>query len=202
MYYLINRHIQQIQQLIPQSDIDGYEYLRQNVQEAGTAQYQKAYKSYWKLNIARLSPAFYQAYFQLLQDSLNNNPPNIQEITQWLYDISARASDHRIIHFSFATKLRHMLDQHSPIYDSRVASFFLFTAPNQHNPRQRITEYINFYKFLVNVYGRVLRLGLLAHSIDSFRQQLNTQNFSDEKIIDSLIFYFVRLLREDGVEYE
>jgi len=45
----------------------------------------------------------------------------------------------------------------------------------------------------------VLNGGLLATAIQEFRLKLNPQHFTDEKIVDSLIWAFVGLLRKGAL---
>jgi len=87
-----------------------------------------------------------------------------------------------------------------PVYDSRVARFCFFEEPGRDLPlEERIRRLVAFHDFLIREYARILSVGLLAPAIRAFRQRLRPQHFSDEKIIDSLIWSFVNLLRNGAL---
>jgi hypothetical protein len=46
----------------------------------------------------------------------------------------------------------------------------------------------------------VLQNNLLAPAVQEFRLRLNPQHFTDEKIVDSLIWAFVGLLRKGALQ--
>jgi hypothetical protein len=96
------------------------------------------------------------------------------------------------LQFSYPTKLCHMVSPKLPIYDSRVARFYLFQEPSTHWPLPtRITAYVAFHDFLRNEYARILSGNLLKPAIDGFRQRFNPKQHTDEKIIDWLIWAFI-----------
>jgi hypothetical protein len=65
MYDLINQYAQTVVGTIPREHVTDYEWLIQNVGQANTSGYQNRYRRFWAMNPARLSPAFYLAYFSL-----------------------------------------------------------------------------------------------------------------------------------------
>lgn len=80
-----------------------------------------------------------------------------------------------------------------------VAAFYFFFDPHRGLAlAERIAEFVVFHNFLQVEYNRILNNGLLANSIQAFRQQFNPQCFTDEKVIDSLIWGFVVLLMNGG----
>jgi hypothetical protein len=92
-----------------------------------------------------------------------------------------------------------MRDIHRPVYDSQVSAFYFFIKPSLNAALQeRINGYVHFYNFLTNEYARILRNSLLAASIDEFRRHYDPKYFTDEKIIDSLIWSFVGLRKRDA----
>jgi len=199
MYALINQHIQIILRSIAPDHATEYDWLIQNVSQAGTAEYQANYRQYWAMNAARLSPAYCATYFQELQAALTN-PPALRSLVGKLYKTPTQGSGKQSLQFSFATKLLHTANCQSPIYDSFVAAFYFFQAPDSGRPLEgRITELVAFHDFLCKEYERVLANGLLAESIQAFRSQFNPQHFTEEKIIDSLIWAYVGLLNNGGL---
>jgi hypothetical protein len=95
-----------------------------------------------------------------------------------------------------------MTNPRLPIYDSMVADFYFYDSPANKQPlAQRIKHLVSFHDFLTSEYARILRLGLLSPAIQMFRQQFNPLHFTDEKIIDSLIWAFVSQLKNGGLPH-
>lgn len=200
MYRLINGHIVQILDSINNDHISDYDWLVQNIQQVANPLYQTRYKTFWRLNAARLSPNYCGVYFQRLQDGLNNNPPQIAELANELYLIPTHNNGRQALQFSFCSKLCHMLNRQIPIYDAMIRDFYFFTEPDRGLPLpQRINEYAQFHQFLTQEYNRILAQGLLAQSIQAFRQHFNPQHFTDIKVIDSMIWAYVSILKNGGV---
>ncbi len=111
-------------------------------------------------------------------------------VVNQLYDIPRNVNDGRSLQFSFVSKLIHTVDPHSPIYDSKVKGFYCFIEPTRANPIPvRIAGLLEFHKKLAIEYQRV-KDGLLTQAIQQFRQYFNPESktFTDEKVIDSLIW--------------
>jgi hypothetical protein len=199
MYDLINQSAQTVVDTIPTEHVTEYEWLIQNMAQATAPDYQKRYRRYWAMNAAQLSPAFYSAYFGALNAAVGQ-PPTLSSVAQTLHGASSRKNGQKSLQFSFATKLLHMTNPRLPIYDSQVAAFYFFQEPEIKDPddpkdlRRRISVFIRFHRFLRREHKRVLQHNLLATSIQEFRLRLNPQRFTDEKIVDSLIWAFVGLL--------
>jgi hypothetical protein len=150
------------------------------------------------MNAAQLSPAFYTAYFGALTAAISN-APTLSSVAQTLHAASARQNGQKSLQFSFATKLLHMTNQHLPIYDARIAAFYFFATPANKDLQRRINRFVSLHSFLIAEYARVLNGGLLASAIQEFRLRLNPQHFTHEKIVDSLIWAFVALLRKGAL---
>jgi len=201
MYYLINSHIQQIIASIEYDHISDYDWLIQNVHDVAAPNYQRKYRTFWRLNAALLSPDYCQAYFARLGAGLiNNDPPRLDDLVTELYDISTHQNGRQSLQFSFCSKLCHMLNNQMPIYDGLIRSFYYFDEPDRKLPlQQRVNQYVQFHQFLINEYNRILNQGLLTLSIQAFRQRFNPQHFTDIKVIDSLIWAFIGKLRNNGL---
>jgi len=151
------------------------------------------------MNAAQLSPAFYDTYFNTLVAAMSQ-PPTLNSVAHTLHAASARQNGQKSLQFSFATKLLHMTNQHSPIYDSQVAAFYFLQEPSTEvGLQQRINGLVDFHGFLAQEYARVLKGGHLVSAIEEFRHRLKPQRFTDEKIVDSLIWAFVALLRKGAL---
>ncbi len=198
MYDLINAHIDTIlkQKIIP-SHVNDYSCLIQNLSQITGSQFQKKYRGFWVMRFP--CQAYCQIYFQTLQAAMTN-PPTLNVLAENLYNTPSRKDGSLTLEFSFATKLLHMINPQTPIYDSKVAAFYFFQEPNSKRPLQeRIARFCAFHAFLIQEYQRVLQNGLLASSIRTFRQKFSLQNFTDEKVIDSLIWAYVVLLQDGAL---
>ena len=199
MYNLINIHIQSILGTIPLYHVQEYDWLIQYLNQCATPLYQRRYKRYWKLNSARLSANYCNVYFNSLQEA-QVNIPAIENLLLQLYNTPVHRNDQQSLQLSFTSKLIHMVNPNAPIYDSNVADFYFFYTPNFRRPVQiRINTFNEFYTFLVQEYARILNGNLLAPSIQAFRQRFNPIYFTDEKIIDSLIWAYVDMLKNGAL---
>jgi hypothetical protein len=189
MYSIISTFQELIIDGIGPQDVTEYDWLCQHVREADTAAYQQRYKNFWGMNVAQLSSGFYATYFNFLKLSA---VPALKTLCQTLFDSSTRRDGRQTLQFSFATKLLHTLDPRLPIYDSFVARFFLFEPPSSDCPlSERIGRLIAFHDFLIAEYRRLINGGHLETAISTFRQRLNPQQQTDEKIIDWLLWSYV-----------
>ena len=193
MYALICKKEQTVIGAIANSDVQRYEWLVANLAQANTQSYQDEYNRFWQMNSFKgLSSQFYQTYFNFLDPA--KPMPSLRRVCEALYQIP-RAQGDQALQFSFATKLRHMLNRELPIYDGRVASFYLFGEPSIKIPLpQRINGFIVFNNALKREYRRVLITGVLAQPIEGFKKRFsNPPLHTDVKIIDWLIYAFVQL---------
>ena len=188
------------------SHVRGYDSLRDRINECGSPEYQKEYRSFWAMNVARLPKEFYDGYSKLLSQGVRTGvtPGNI---AMELLSHPGSAHEQPRLQYSFASKLLHMLDPSQPIYDSKVAAFYFYIPPNVKSPDQKAINLDEFHSFLTLEYQRILRDGLLHDAIKLFRQVYEPVWFTDEKIIDSLIWAFVDTLNkwpsiERGIMYE
>ena len=189
MYNLIDQFAKEIVSTIPPEHVTEYDWLLQNVGHVSTPGYQQKYRSYWALNVARLNPSFYRAYFNAL-GTAPTQKPTLSNVVHILYNASTNRSGRKSLQFSFATKLLHMANPQLPLYSSEVTAFFFFELPAG-EIKQRLTKLVAFHDFLIREYARVLKNGLLAGAIQEFRLRLRPQHFTDEKVVDSLIWAFV-----------
>lgn len=204
MYNLINNHIEVISNNAPLAQhFADYLWLKENypnIEIAHNEEYKNKYANFWRMNQARLPQEYKDQYFGLLQNIRDNNQQTITEIVDILYAIPINGINK--VQFSFSTKLLHTTNNNSPIYDSLIKDFFFFAnIKDDIDYETKKNKYINQYNFLNNEYIRVLDNHLLSHSINYFRElyQLNN-SITDVKIIDSIIWSFVKYLREGGIE--
>jgi hypothetical protein len=202
MYSFINKNADKVVASVTRDFVTEYSWLIQNAipSQIGTPAYQKRYRKYWSMNLSQLSPDFFLAYFRILAKARREQIP-LDRIVNYLYEASTRMNGQKSVQFSFATKLLHMTDQHLPVYDSQVAEFYFFQAPTRGSFEERLAALTEFYEYLRVEYARVLKNGLLSTAIKAFRREFPENKFTDEKIIDSLIWAFIKLLRSRQIDY-
>jgi hypothetical protein len=207
MYSVICKNQNAIISAIDPQDVQEYESLVSRIGQANNSQYQKEYKTFWIMHRAHLGPGFDQAYFSALHHGALNPTqpiPALSSLCQMLYQFPRLKGD-QALQFSFATKLRHMLNRHLPIYDDNIAGFYLFQKPYwlpATDLKQRINALMVFQNFLISEYKRILGNGLLQNPIAAFKRQFkNPARHTDVKIIDWLILNFVTLAEKKKINW-
>ncbi len=199
MYELINKNINPILDSISEKHISDYEWLLNNKHNIGY-HFKRRYKSFWQLNAALLSDEFCDEYFLEIQNSLKKGSVDLRDITKKFYDIPSNKKGANKLQFSFCTKLCHVVSPCLPIYDAMVRDFYFFKEPNRKLfLSMRIEEIMYFYDFLVGEYDRIISEKLLENSIWAFYERFNAQNFTTQKVIDSLIWAFIGFVRSGSV---
>ncbi|WP_295587696.1 hypothetical protein [uncultured Lamprocystis sp.] len=195
MFRLIETHIRSIVGSIPAAHVRDYDWLVENIDRAGESEYQSKYRAYWAMNAARLGPSYYQEYFGRLA-AATDSMPTLGNLAGDLYKLPTHRNERQSLQFSFATKLIHMKNRRLPIYDSQIAAFYFFREPARTlSLGNRISQLESFHGFLRSEYARILANDLLAASITAFRAAFLPVYFTDEKVIDSLLWAFVSRLR-------
>lgn len=196
-YDRINSNIQDILDSISNEHVWLYDWLVQNFNRVGEDEYQKRYKTFWRLNGAGLSRGFCDHYFHYLLTA-GDTVPRLDELALELYQVPIRPNKYAL-QFSFCTKLCHMLDRNMPIYDSNIRDFYDFKVPSYYLPVQlRIENLVEFHRYLVHEYQRVLHEGILDDAILAFLERFNPEHFTDIKVIDSLIWAYSHKKEEEG----
>ena len=202
MYSLIEKSSNLIVQSIGTEFVKEYDWLIDTLETKNVAadkQYQERYKRFWAMNVARLSPSFIGAYFYYLEENKRGLKLDLAQLCQKLYEIPTNTKGGKSLQFSFVTKLLHMVSPELPIYDSMVRKFYFLPEPNSKiDLKKRLHEYKTVYDFLTREYRRVLNENLLTKAIEVFRFTLKPQSHTDIKIIDSLIWKFVSMARNEA----
>ena len=163
--------------------------------------YEKNFIHFYALNAAHLDKSFLKNFFEKLFDEKYQKmgaKEVLEEIlNEWEKD------GFNSVQFSFATKLVHSINGKTPIYDSKIASFYIL--PNFHNLSNKDSKIAlckNIYDFLEDEYAKIKREKKLDNAITLFKDKLIKENFnqidsiSDEKIIDYYIWQFTKMLQD------
>jgi len=204
MYQLINNNIHLLLDGINREDhVDPYISIREKFdnQESNTPEFKSTYRKFYQLNAARLSEGFCESYFGLLEENRNNEEIQVESIVNQLYQLESNSKGTHAVHFSFASKLAHTVNNTLPVYDSMVAAFYFFPdIKTNWNKDRKVQEYIASYQFLMSEYDRVIESNLLGHAIVQFRARFEVGvEYSDVKLIDTLIWRFTSLLKSGAI---
>jgi hypothetical protein len=167
------------------------------------SQYQGNYADYWQFQ--GVDTQWRESYFRELESALFGQPPDLGSLLNTLYNtpsfVRKNGRPQHNLHFVFATKLLHTVNPNLPIYDTRTGCFYGFQLPSaQQQTASRIATCVDFYNWLIDEFTRVLNLGILANAMREFRQHQppDSQQFSDHKVMDSLIWMFVDVQQRAG----
>jgi hypothetical protein len=204
VYDLINSNITKLVGTVNRSDVDPFIWMTRALHSCDVSQdreFQQEYCSYWALNGAGLGQPFRRAYFSLLEQAkCAPEQASVEGITRTLYEIPINAKVEKALQFSFASKLVHMINPGLPVYDRMVESFYFLPRSYAGTAEKKLANLLRSYRFFVSEYDRILREGLLASAIEELRRrfQLPT-DYSDQKIIDTLIWKFVPFLESGAL---
>ena len=117
-----------------------------------------------------------------------------------LHRIPVNVTEKKSLQFSFASKLAHMVNPRLPVYDRMVETFYFLPRSYFGTPDNKLLNLMSSYHFLVGEYERVLRERLLEPAVHAFRQRFAlSADYTDEKIIDTLIWKFIPFLEKGAV---
>jgi hypothetical protein len=212
MYALINKHIEKLLDGISKiRHVQPYVDIGRLFSEGNSSsdEFKANYRKFYQLNAARLSEDFCARYFQTLEQNRGSEQLNLFDVVDTLYQFPSNSKGKKAVHFSFATKLVHTVDQNSPIYDSMVAAFYFFPEIKPGwSKATKIAEYRRQYQFLEKEYKRILDDELLSTSIVAFRKRFQLDElYSDCKVIDTLLWRYTAYLkggaiRDEQVQYD
>jgi hypothetical protein len=205
MYARLNENIDLLcSQIDPVSDIRPYVQLTEILWKTNVSaddDFQRTYRKYWQLNAARLGSQFVSAYFTYFENLKQANEIALERVVRDLFEIPTHGDGRQSVQFSFASKMVHMLRPRVPVYDSMVEAFFFLPSGSQPEKMERkLKRLLESHRFLTTEYDRVLREGLLRPAITTFRTRFCVGNdYTDEKIIDTLIWKFVSFARSGAI---
>ena len=160
-------------------------------------------EAFWRITAGHVGEEWREHFFRILDECKRNRNTDVAAITMSLASVPRNKSGSRALDFSFASKLVHMIDPTAPIYDALIAAFYFFDAPSSGSITVRLPEMCEFYDFLRREYQRVKDQRLLGDALSEFRRTHSAaRRFTDEKVIDFLIWTYVRLLRSGAQRHD
>lgn len=170
-----------------------YQFLVSEFAKGSVAEnqvFQFMYRSFYRLDVAGLTPEFKSKYFWLLETSRNSKSVDIKQLTKVLYDLPNRKGQ-KSLQFSFVTKLANTVQPAHTIYDAEVASVFGFRPPHNYKAFDvRLEEYLAFYVRLSDIYNEILKRDHLLAPRQMFREMYGVQqkSFPDIKVLDFIFW--------------
>lgn len=151
--------------------------------------FQFVFRSFYGMDRAGLSSDLKKHFFKLLRQKEGD----LKIILDELYEIPS-LKKLNAVHFVFATKLLHTLDDGNPIFDSRVAKV-VGRPVNDADKDTRIRYCIEFYAQLKNTYHDLLEEDGIKKVIQEFRKKFHVtrEQISDEKVLDFIIWTLGKL---------
>ncbi len=192
MYYSINEIIKNKEKIFSRlksrvKDIERYFFIKKEFQKGNilsNPEFQDVYKTFYVMRAAGLTPEFFEEYFKIL----SNGETDLKKTLNKLYEIPRRKGD-KAVHFSFATKLLHTVDNGLPIYDFLVGGAFNLKVERQ-DKDAKINSCIEAYERLRLYYKELLNDDKIKKIILDFRKEFDcdTEKISDTKILDFIIW--------------
>ncbi len=207
MYSLINKHIDRLltEGFRPEYLPEYFNLLVENPEKVRTNEYQRTYVTTWKLGRLGFDDRHWGEYFNRMYNLLQNPPSNSEAWLKELHDLASSLYQiktkrlRNVLPFSACTKLAHIVNNHLPIYDSKVAAFYLWSPTAARAFERRIMDHLEFYNKLLLEYAKVIQTGLLNEAIEEFRRRFYSRVCTDERILDFLIWSWVGFCRRQGV---
>lgn len=185
--------------------VEDYAWLMKRLRDVNVSEnteFQRRYKHFWAMNVARLDGAYLNEYFSYLEASKNagRTTSGAVDVAKHLYGFQTGKSGRQSLQFSFASKLVHMIDPTRPVYDRLVERFYFLPEPKG-SGLGRLEELNESYEFFKREHARILKLGLLDPAIAVFERRFSNLaiTMTKEKIIDSLIWGYVSWLAKGAV---
>ena len=208
MYSLINQHVEPLLDGLSKGTpstpphFEEYCWLFERLQQGDVTtdtDFQRRYKAFWSMNVARLDKSYLAEHFRFLeQHKLERPAPSVEAVARHLYAFPTGTDGRKTLQFSFASKLVHMISPAMPVYD-RMVEHFYFLPNGSETGLDRLGKLMKSYDFLVGEHRRIIGANLLQEGIDACRRRFPNANLTNEKIIDSLIWSFVSKLQSGWV---
>ncbi len=203
MYSIINQYSELIIKSFDYNkDIQPYHYLKYKYEKKEIDnKFKSYYINYYRLSSARLSEKFLDGYFNFLISNYKNQQITIKEILDYLAEIECNKNRDKKLHFSFASKLLHTINDVKPIYDSMIAQFyFLPEIKSEWSKEKKKETFEKNYNFIEIEYERIITNNLMNEVFIKFNDKIeNSSNISNVKKIDFILWMYVKLLKSGKV---
>ncbi|WP_226036325.1 hypothetical protein [Aquibacillus saliphilus] len=156
-------------------------------------------RSFYNLDNLSVTAEFEQKYFELIErERLNDNRPNIVEITNALYQVKNR-NGNPSMKFPLVISMLHLKNPYFPTFDNNVATLFGFTSTNHlAGFNRKMKRLIEQYRHLFVTYQQLLGDSDIINLINQIEKKMNDNKYSrlpKIKKLDLLINEATELLK-------
>ena len=151
------------------------------------------FRSFYRIDNAKFSNKLKDKYFELL----SKKEDNLGIILSELHRIP-NLKGLNCIHFSFATKLLHTLDNNNPIYDTEVSRVLHITTIKKGTKEVKIKSCEEKYLKLKEIHESLLKDKEIQKLISRFRKNFNVkpEHISDVKVLDFIVWSLGKLKKK------
>jgi hypothetical protein len=170
---LFNKNGGAILDNISQEEIDRYLFLRSRIGDADVPEdtdFRNTFKEAYRLDRKRLSQAFKERYFQLMEEAKAEEQFDFFAGFRELYGENNRTKLGPV-QFSFLTKMANTINESYPIYEKPLADLFEFKRPQRHKQtaRERLRIYMDFYNHVQETYQEMIEEELIYDLLKVFK---------------------------------
>ena len=169
-------------------EIEVYLFLRKQFKETNVSKnlvFQYMFRKYFVMD--RWTDDQYTTQFFKTMQRLRPNA-HIDQIPSVCKDLKLHDKTGKI-HFSYATKMFHLLNPEIPIYDSMVAKVFRFNPPYSRQEDIKLNKYLEFLKHISKCYEAIKKedkIDSLIASIQEEYPQIRKAGYT--KVMDFMIW--------------
>src|ERR1035437_8173798 len=149
----VNHNSERIVRNLQKESIDVYKFIQHEFKKEPVSQntlFQFAFRSFYRLDSAGLTPEFKKKFFELFEENVKKEKPNMTETIQELANIR-NFKNQNTVQFSFVTKMFHTIDTNHRTYENEVITLFGFKQPyGEKDINKKIEKYNKQYQEICN----------------------------------------------------
>lgn len=188
---------------LPKTSVPVYDYIQKEFKKGDIKNnmvFQYVFSSYYGLNNAGLTYAFRTLFFEIMNDSINEEKIDLNDVVLKLWEERNRKGK-KSVQFSFTTKMVHTINNKYPIYDNQIAYLFGFRQPYHIKDfNKKMAVYSKQYDEIKYSYENILKRDMLGSIIGGFRERYNKYQISDIKILDFIFWQAGKIKRRENKE--
>jgi hypothetical protein len=170
---LFNKNGGAILDNISQEEVDRYLFLRTRISDVEVSEdkdFRDTFKEAYRLDRKRLSQAFKERYFELMEETKSEERFDFYAGFRELYGENGRTKLGPV-QFSFLTKMANTIDESYPIYEKPLADLFEFKQPQRHKQtaRERLRIYMDFYNHVRDTYQELIEEEMIYDLLKVFK---------------------------------
>jgi len=205
VYQCINKNIDNLLDEIGHEHVKDYEFLLNELSSINVAKdinYQTKYRTFWVMRYISPDSDFNTKYFEFLENNKNKKSVTLDEVCTHFNGVTTdKAGKYSSFQFSFISKLMHMINGTFPIYDSKVRDFYFIPISSDNNFEKKRKNANGLIYYLIQEQKKAIACKEIKSAMNKFKNRFSPHNFSDEKILDSLIWGYVKYREKKIKQY-